>query len=135
MSKQTLRDILRFAVGAAILAAVQEIVILVLVLGFKLFDGKLAELLLGTLYGTAYIILSFIHMGFCVEKCIEKDENQAKLYMQTRYTARMLVMIGVLIAAVYIPFINIYTAVIPLLFTRIVVTFMGRKSKKAGAKK
>ena len=128
VSKGIMKDILKFAIGVLILGAIQEIVILFFLRGV----AQLTPMLLGTIYGCVYVILSFIHMGYCVEKCVDKDENQAKLYMQTRYTLRMLVLIGVLIAAVYIPFVNVYTAAIPLLFTRIVVMLMSIQNRKKG---
>lgn len=125
MSKTTIKDISRFALGVLVLGIIQEIIILV-------FFGKssnLLPMLLGTVYGCTYVILSFAHLGYCVEKCMGKGENAAKLYMQTRYTLRMLVLLAVMIAAVYIPFVNVYTAIIPLAFTRIVVLFMGPKPR------
>lgn len=131
MSKQTIKNVLKFAAGVGILAIVQEIIILV----FFYKSEQLISMLLGTVYGSVYVILSFAHMGYCVEKCVQKEENQAKLYMQTRYTLRMLVLLAVMILAVYNPFINIYTAVIPLAFTRIVVMFLNVLKKRGGENK
>lgn len=126
MSKQTIKDILRFAVGVGILAAIQEIVILVLVLGFKLFEGQMLSMLLGTLYGSVYVIFSFAHMGYCVERCLEKGAEQGKKYMQSSYSLRLVILAVVLFVAMKGLKLNVFCVAIPLLYTRIVIMVINK---------
>ena len=121
MSKQTIKDILRFAAGVGVLALLQEIVILVLIFGFGLFEGQTMPMLLGTVYGSLYVILSFVHMGFVVEKCVTKEPAEGKKYLSSMYTLRLLILAAVVIIAIKWDFVNVFTSLIPILYTRIVI--------------
>ena len=134
-SKETLKDISRFAAGAFVLCALQEIVILILVFAFGLFKGQLLAMLLGTLYGSACVILSFAHMGYCVEKCLECDAQQGKKYMQQSYSVRLVVLAAALFVGIKLLRLNVFCVAIPLLYTRPVIMVLNmiknRKRDKA----
>ena len=124
LSKDTFKDVVRFAACVGVLAAVQEIVILILAFGFGVFKDMLTSLLLSTVYGSVYVILSFAHMGYCVEKCLAGDESNAKKYMQSVYSLRLLILAAVIVVGVKLLDLNIICMAIPLLYTRVSIMFI-----------
>ena len=124
ISKETFKDIVRFAACVGVLAVVQEIVILILAFGFGVFKDMLTSLLLSTVYGSVYVIFSFAHMGYCVEKCLAGDESNAKKYMQSVYSLRLLILAAVIVVGVKLLGLNIICMAIPLLYTRVSIMFI-----------
>lgn len=124
LSKDTFKDVVRFAACVGVLAAVQEIVVLILIFGFNLFSDSAAAMLLGTVYGSVYVILSFAHMGYCVEKCLAGDKDNAKKYMQSMYSLRLLILAAVIVVGVKLLGLNIFCMAIPLLYTRVSIMFI-----------
>lgn len=132
-SDEVKKEIIHFAAGTAVLGVIMEIII------FAFWHGSesLIPMLAGTVYGCVYVIFNFAYTGYSVSKSVDKSENKAKLHMQLSYMIRMGLLIAVVLSAVFLPKIfNVYTVVIPLLFTRIIIMFntqvLNRKKKKDG---
>lgn len=101
---------------------------------FTIFMSLRADILLGVLYGCAFVCLNFFYLSRCVKKAAEKSPNAAKAYMASTYTVRMLFTAAAVIIAVNVPQIHFWAAIIPLFFQRIAVTivpFINRRSEKS----
>ena len=116
LSKDIKKEILRFAVGVIILGALGEAVIAAFFSG----NNEFLKLVLGMLIGCVYVIFNFAYTAFSVCKSADKGDK-AKMYMQLAYMSRMVFLVIFVLCAIYIPVFNVYSAVIPLLFTRIVI--------------
>ena len=103
------KQIVQIALGALILSGAELLVYLII-------RRMSLSVLLGTLYGCAFTVLSFILLAYFVQKAVDKSENGAKAYMSGAYTLRLLLTAAMVIAAFKIPQINWLAAVIPLLF-------------------
>ena len=95
----------------------------------------LLGLILGAVYGNLYNCLMFLHMGFLVTKASSMEKAEAKVFMQTRYTFRMLILALAIVGAVYISFINVYAVIIPMIYNRIVLYITGLLLNKKGGEK
>ena len=91
------------------------------------------DILLGVLFGCAFSSANFFYLAYCVNKCVEKEEKAAKAYMSSTYTIRMLLTAAMIIVAAKVRNIYIWSAIIPLVFTRIavmIVQFTGKRRNK-----
>mgnify|MGYP003292017083 CR=1 FL=1 len=97
--------------------------------------GNLLSLILGAVYGNLYNSLMFFHMGKLVTKASSMEEKEAKIYMQTRYTFRMIILALAVVLAVYISFVNVYAVIIPMIYSRLVLFITGLIYNKKGGEK
>ncbi len=137
----------KIAAGVAVLSTLMIAVFLLL--------GKFNwSVLLGAAIGSAAAIGNFFLMALSVQKAAdrmpplppqnetgdgEEEENKeqplseeainARKRMQFSYTMRMLMLAAIAIAAVLLPFVNSYAALIPMLFPRIVISLIGLLQK------
>lgn len=95
----------------------------------------LLGLILGAVFGNLYNSLMFLHMGFLVTKASSMEQKEAKIYMQSRYTFRMLILAVSVIAAANICFINVYAVIIPMIYSRLVLFITGLIYNKKGGEK
>ena len=91
---------------------------------FTLFMKFRTDILIGTLYGCAFSSANFFYLAYCVDKSVEKDEKAAKAYMSSTYTFRMLLTAAMVVVAAKVDCIYIWSAIIPLTFTRIAATIV-----------
>ena len=78
------------------------------------FDFKV---IIGGLGGMAVAVLNFFLMGLTVQKvAAEEDEKQARAYMKTSYTRRILLQIIWIVIALAVPFVQWVAGILPLLF-------------------
>ena len=133
----------KIAVGVGVLSLLMIAVFLIL----RRFDFSV---FLGALIGSAAAILNFFLMALSVQKAADSmkplppaeeaeqeegtegeeaplsdEAKEARKRMQLSYTLRMLMMAGIAIVCVVLPFINSYAALIPMLFPRIVISVIG----------
>ena len=116
------KQIVQIALGALILSGAELLVYLII-------RRMSLSVLLGTLYGCAFTVLSFILLAYFVQKAVDKSENGAKAYMSGAYTLRLLLTAAMVVAAFKIPQINWLAAVIPLLFPRLIIMVLNLKGK------
>lgn len=116
MSEDLKKEVAKFAVGVAMLGIIAEVVIAVIFYTHNDFW----KFVLSTAVGCAYVIFNFAFTAVSLHKATSKGDK-AKMHMQISYYLRMLILVGVVLAAIYIPILNVYCVVIPLLFTRIVI--------------
>lgn len=83
--------------------------------------------LLGGLVGAVLAILNFfvmaMNMTLAADKAVNQDVKGGKSLMQTSYAMRLVFMFVVLFACVKSGLCNVFACVIPLLFTRLTITF------------
>ena len=110
------KDIFQVILGSAALCIVLDVVFLII--------GKFdLTVLLGTLLGLFCAGLNFVFLAFSLSKSLEKGKT-ASGYMGVSYLLR-LAFIGVTVVfAIKSPYINYVATVIPLIFPRIVITFL-----------
>lgn len=133
----------KIAVGVGVLSMLMIAVFLIL----RRFDFSV---FLGALIGSAAAVLNFFLMALSVQKAADSmkplppaeeaeqeegtegeeaplsdEAKEARKRMQLSYTLRMLMMAGIAIVCVVLPFINSYAALIPMLFPRIVISVIG----------
>lgn len=115
------------ALGVLILSAVMQ-------LGFALLGRWEASVLWGNLLGGAYAILNFFLLGLTVQKiAADGDEKKGKTFMQFSYSSRMFGSALIAFIGFAVPVFHWVAVVLPLLFPRITIFFMGfRKGKKPG---
>ena len=95
------------------------------------------NVLLGNLYSDAVVIFNFFMIGLTVQKAVSKPENDAKQFMKTTGSLRMvflfvMTVIGVVISTKTGVF-NIWSVVIPLFFPRAAIMLRPYFGKKLDA--
>lgn len=88
------------------------------------------SLILGGIYGNVFCVLNFWLLGITAQIAVKKSAKQAQTYMNSMYCLRYLGLFLVMTIAAILPFINIITAVIPLLFPKIVITIRTIREKQ-----
>jgi len=114
-------SILVFALG------ILELLLFTLFLDFK------TEYLFGALYGCLFASLNFFYLAYCVKKSVEKSEKAASAYVSGTYSSRIFLTAVMVFAAAKLDFINIWAAVVPLVFPRIAI-FVLSVIRKRGVK-
>lgn len=123
MTKKTLIEVCRVAAADFILGAVMVAV-------FALVGHFSAEVVWGALLGNAFVALSFLWLGFSVERSVRKDPKNAQARVSATYTLRLLAAAGMIFIAIKLPCFNWGAAVIPLFYQRFVIMAVGFISNK-----
>ena len=118
-SNSVYKDTAKFSIVVFLLGIIEFIVL-------SIFFSLRTDIFIGTLYGCIFVCLNFLYLAYSVKKSVEKEENKAKAYMSATYTVRMLLTAGMVIVAAKIPSINIWAAIIPLIFQPIAVQITAR---------
>lgn len=115
-----IREVKRIAVGECVFLAVMLAVYAVI--------GRFSlAVVLGGALGAAYAVLNFYMLGVTVQRVAdmadsgEQDEKIAKARMKSSYTTRMVLMVGVVIVAFVLPFVDVLACIIPMLFPRLTI--------------
>ena len=102
--------------------AVNAVYFAVLIVLFFAF-GFDYTLLVGGVWGNIAGVGNFWLMGITAEKAVRRrDPKAAQSYMNTMYCIRYLGLFLVMTAAAVLPFVNVVTAAVPLIFPRIIIT-------------
>lgn len=81
------------------------------------------SLITGAVYGNVIAVLNFYLLGKTAQKAIRKPTpKSAQNYMNLMYCIRYLSLFAAMTIAALVPFINLLTAVIPLLFVKVAIT-------------
>lgn len=100
---------------------------------FTVFMNFRLDILIGVLYGCTFTSLNFFYLASCVKKAVEKEEKAAKAYMSMSYSTRLLLTATMVIIAVRVEIIYLWSAIIPLIFQRLsiyIVSFLNSRSRK-----
>ena len=128
MTKRTISEVLKVAAGNFILGAVMVLVFIII--------GKFnLSVLWGALLGNAFVSLSFLWLGFSVERNVQKDPKNAQTRVSATYTLRLLAAAAMVFIAIKVNIFNPVAAIIPLFYQRFVIMFIGfRLNKKSDGK-
>jgi len=110
------KSILQVFVGSLILGVVMDIV-------FFLIGRFDLSVVWGTLLGIACATLNFIFLAITVSKSLGKGKT-AGGYMGISYLLRLAFIGAIVVFAIKSPYINYVAVVIPLLFPRVIITFI-----------
>lgn len=109
------KNLIKIAVGSAVLSG---IVVLVFVIIGK-FDYTV---LIGALTGFVLSVGNFYFMSVGIIKALETgDENTAKAKMRTSYIIRTVIMLGIMAASFFIPFMNPIPVLLSVFYPRITI--------------
>ena len=123
------KQLSRIAAGSSICAVIEIAAFVVLhFCGIGQFNYRI---ILGTLGGTLIAILNFALMCLMVQNAAGiQDEKRLKLKVQSSYNLRIFIQAAwvavafFVVAAFFIPFINVIAAAVPLLFPTAVIYFL-----------
>ena len=119
----SIKQLSRIAAGSSICAVIEIAACVVLhFCGIGQFSYRI---ILGTLGGTLIAILNFALMCLMVQTAAAtQDQKLRKVKVQASYNLRLFVQAAWVVAAFFIPFINVIAAAVPLLFPTAVIYFL-----------
>ena len=122
------REVKRIACGTA--AGSAMLVAAMLVLG-KLGVGKFDyRVITGAIGGCLIAVLNFALMCMTIQRAVNIGEQKAmKSFIQGSYNARLLLQAGWIVAAYLMPWVNVFTAAIPLLFPNLIIFYLQARGK------
>lgn len=86
--------------------------------------------LLGNLLGGFAAVANFFIMGITVQKCLGKEEKDAKNLMRISQSMRLLMLFAVALVGYLAPVFSIVAVVVPFIFPRLAVTIRALFIKK-----
>lgn len=108
------RETLYISAWELVLSAIMQAV-------FLLLGRWDITVLLGNLLGGSAAVLNFFLMGLTVEKSLDKEEKEARKFMQLSQTARSFMLFLAAIFGAVLDCFNIISSLLPLLFPRFAV--------------
>lgn len=117
------REVFRIAVGSGICMVIELAGLLLLsILGIGSFSYRMV---IGAVGGTAVAILNFAMMCLMIQNAAGiQDQKLLKAKVQGSYNLRLFVQAGWVALAFFIPWINVISAAIPLLFPTVVIYYL-----------
>ena len=117
------KQLSRIAAGSSICAVIEIAAFVVLhFCGIGQFSYRI---ILGTLGGTLIAILNFALMCLMVQTAAAtQDQKLRKAKVQASYNLRLFIQAAWVVAAFFIPFLNVIAAAVPLLFPTAVIYFL-----------
>ena len=120
------KETLRFGLGTMICTAVMLLV-------FFLIGKFDLTVLYGGLLGGGFAVFNFFLLGLSVQRTTsQEDAKKAQAKMQMSYTLRLLLMAAVVIVGIQLPCFHWVAVVVPLIFPRLIIFFLGIKPKRKG---
>lgn len=128
LQKASVYEIKRMAIGSAILGALEIAVFFVLWL-LNIVE-RFYPVIPGAVGGVLMAIFSFTLLCLAIQKAADtKDQKLMKNRMQLSYNIRLILQAGWVVAAFFIPFINVIAAGVPLLFPSVIILALQRMGK------
>ena len=128
LQKASVYEIRRMAIGSAILGALEIAVFFVLWL-LNIVE-RFYPAVIGAFGGVLMAIFSFTLLCLAIQKAADtSDQKLMKNRMQLSYNIRLLIQAGWVVAAFFIPFINVIAAGVPLLFPSVIILALQRTGK------
>ncbi|MBR4304220.1 MAG: ATP synthase subunit I [Clostridia bacterium] len=128
LQKASVYEIRRMAIGSAILGALEIAVFFVLWL-LNIVE-RFYPAVIGAFGGVLMAIFSFTLLCLAIQKAADtRDQKLMKNRMQFSYNIRLALQAGWVVAAFFIPFINVIAAGVPLLFPSVIILALQRTGK------
>lgn len=86
--------------------------------------------IIGVLGGTVIAVFNFCLLCLMVQSAAAtSDEKLRRAKVQASYNLRLIVQAGWVVAAFFLPFVNVIAAAVPLLFPTVVIQYLRSKGK------
>ena len=128
LQSASLREVKRIACGTAVGS-----VLLVAVM-FALSRAGIGEfgyqVITGALGGCLVAVLNFAMLCMTIQRAVSIGEQKAmKSFIQGSYNGRLLLQAGWIVAAYMMPWFNVFSAAIPLLFPNLMIFYLQARGK------
>ncbi len=102
---------------------------------FYAFLSFRKDILIGVVYGCAFVCANFFYLAYSVKKSLSKDAAGAQIQMSLSYNARLVLSAIMIIIAASTDTIHFWAAVIPFVFQRIAIYIVSftKPRKKEGS--
>ena len=100
---------------------------------FTVFLSFRSDILIGVVYGCAFVCANFFYLAYSVKKSMDKSPAGAKAHMAISYNARLILTAVMIIFAATSSAIHFWAAIVPILFQRPAISIVGAftsRSKK-----
>ena len=122
------REVKRIALGSSLCAGIQIAVFWLL--SFLEIGSCGISVVTGTVGGTAMAVLNFALMCITIQNATGiEDEKVMKAKVRNGYNLRKIIQILWVIAAFFLPHVNVLAAAIPLFFPNVVIYYLQLKGK------
>ncbi len=117
------KEIKRIAIGTGVCFVLMTAVFAVLgLVGVVAFDYRI---LLGGALGSLIAVANFTVLCLTIQKAAQiEDQKQMKMQFQVSYNIRLILQAGWVVAAFFLPWVNVFAAAIPLLFPTAVIWYL-----------
>lgn len=122
------REVKRIAVGTA----AGGIILIAVMFAFSLtgigtFDYRVIT---GAVGGCIVAVVNFTMMCLTIQRAVNIGEQKAmKAFIQGSYNGRLLLQAGWIVAAYLMPWVNVFSAAIPLLFPNLMIFYLQARGK------
>lgn len=122
------REVKRIACGTAVGGLMLIAAMFALsVMGIGTFDYRVIT---GTIGGCTVAVVNFALMCMTIQRAVSIGEQKAmKAFIQGSYNGRLLLQAGWIVAAYLMPWVNVFTAAIPLLFPNLMILYLQARGK------
>ena len=122
------REVKRIACGtAACGVALVAVMFALSLIGVGVFDYTVFT---GAVGGCIVAVLNFSLMCMTIQRAVNISEQKAmKSFIQGSYNGRLLLQAGWIVAAYLMPWVNIFSAAIPLLFPNLMIFYLQARGK------
>lgn len=128
LQSASLREVKRIACGTAVGGILLIAGMFVLSkIGIGMFDYRVFT---GAIGGCLVAVVNFTMMCLTIQRAVNISEQKSmKAFIQGSYNGRLLLQAGWIVAAYLMPWVNVFSAAIPLLFPNLVIFYLQAKGK------
>ena len=122
------REVKRIACGTAVGSILLVCLLFALsLMGIGTFDYRV---LTGAVGGCLVAVLNFTLMCITIERAVNIGEQKTmKSFIQGSYNGRLLLQAGWIVAAYLMPWVNVFSAAVPLLFPNLMIFYLQARGK------
>ena len=128
LQSASLREVKRIACGTAAGSAALVIAMFALSkMGVGTFDYRVFT---GAAGGCIVAVLNFALMCMTIQRAVSIGEQKAmKTFIQGSYNGRLLLQAGWIVAAYLMPWVNVFSAAVPLLFPNLTIFYLQARGR------
>lgn len=122
------REVKRIACGTAVCGALLVAAMFLLgKMGVGIFDYRVVT---GAIGGCIVAVINFAMMCMTIQRAVNIGEQKAmKAFIQGSYNGRLFLQAGWIVAAYLMPWFNVVSAAIPLLFPNLMIFYLQARGK------
>ena len=128
LQSASLREVKRIACGTAVGGVLLVAVMFLLsLMGVGTFEYRVIT---GAIGGCAVAVLNFALMCLTIQRAVNIAEQKTmRSFIQGSYNGRLLLQAGWIVAAYLMPWVNVFSAAIPLLFPNLMIFYLQARGK------